>query len=262
MTRRGLLLLAAGAAAALAPGPIRAQTPAAFEAASVKPNRGTGKRDRTRSIEPGRITYMDASLGELIATAYDVKRYQISGPDWIVSQSSAVSFDVVATTGKPVPPEELKRMLGPLLVERFHLAFHRETRELPAYALLAAKSGPKLQDPGDGGPSAISPLPDGSVSFRNYTVGSLADWLSLLPGVGRPVLDRSGVLGSFSFHANLFNVEKGAGPAAVKRAFVDSEAAETLRITLPEQLGLRLEGLKAPIEILVIDHADRAPAEN
>jgi uncharacterized protein (TIGR03435 family) len=236
--------------------------PAAFEAASVKPHADGGKRDRTRSIEPGRIIYKDTTLGEFIALAYGVKPYQIAGPEWIVGRSSSVTYDIVATAGKPVPREELERMLGPLLAERFHLAFHRETRELPVFALVLAKSGAKFKDPGDGGASGINPNPDGSLSFRNWSMEKLADWLAVLPGVARPVLDRSGLAGNFSFRANLFGVEKGAPPDAVKRAFADSDAAEVLRTTLPDQLGLKLEPQKAQIETLVIDHADRVPVEN
>jgi uncharacterized protein (TIGR03435 family) len=244
----------------------RAQTQveptAAFEAASVKPNGGSGKRDRTRTIEPGRITYKDTTLGEFIALAYGVKRYQISGPDWIVGSSSSVTFDIVATAGKAVAPDELKRMLRPLLADRFHLQFHRETRELPVFLLLPAKSGARLGEPVNGAEYGISPNPDGGISFRGWSLENLADWLSGLPGVGRPVMDRTGLTGTFSFHANLFGLEKGAPPDAIKRAFLDGDAAGTLRATLPDHLGLRLEPQKAQIEILVIDHADRVPTEN
>jgi uncharacterized protein (TIGR03435 family) len=233
-----------------------------FEAASVKPNRGTGKRDRTRAIEPGRLTYLDTTLGEFIALAYNLKPYQLSGPDWIVNRSSAVTFDIVATSGKPVPVGEMKRLLASLLGERFHLAFHRETRELPVFALMLAKGGPKFTQPGDGGAPAIAPNGPGGMYIQNWSMERFADWLSILPGVRRPVLDRTGLAGSFSFDANLFNLEKGATPEEVKRAMVDGDAAGTLRATLPDQLGLRLESQKAPIEILVIDRADKLPAEN
>jgi uncharacterized protein (TIGR03435 family) len=67
---------------------------------------------------------------------------------------------------------------------------------------------------------------------------------------------------NFSFHANLFNLEKGAPPEDLKRTMVSSDAVDTLRGTLPEQLGLKLEAQKAPIELLVIDHADRVPTAN
>jgi bla regulator protein blaR1 len=236
--------------------------PPTFEAASVKANRGTGRRDRTRSIEPGRITYMDTTLGEFIAMAYGVKRYQISGPGWIVNLSSSDTYDVIATAGKAASVAEVKRMLGPLLADRFHLAFHRETRELPVLALLLARGGPRFKEPGDGNAPSISPDGEGGLSFKNWSMESMADWLTLLPSVGHPVVDHTGLAGSFSFHANLFNLEKGTPPDEMKRAMVNSDASDILRTTLPEQLGLKLESQRASIEMLVIDHADKVPVEN
>jgi len=272
-----ILLLAAAAVAAIA-GPIaigilyalpsRAQAfpetqaetaPHAFDAASVKPTQG----GRTRSIEPGRITYLDTALGEFITMAYGLKRYQVSGPDWIMNADRSGRYDLVATTGSPVSADEIKRMLGPLLVERFHLAFHRETRELPVFALVVAKGGPKFKQPGDGG-GALPPTPDGTggFSYKNWSMATLVDWLSVLPSVGRPVIDRTGIEGRYSFNANLFDLPKDASPLDMKVAIGRSDAGDVLFSTLPEQLGLKLESQKAPIEILVVDHADKVPVEN
>ncbi len=269
--RRRILLIAPGVVALgpIALGifgslPSRAQTQAettvpAFEAASVRLHPEAGERDRP-SVEPGRIRCLDSTLGELIAMAYGVKPYQILGPSWIVNAS--VTYDVVATAGKPVPVEEVKRMLRPLLAERFHLVFHRETRELPVFALLVGKGGPKLKEPGDGGESSIRPDGQGGLSFENVSMEDLADWLTRLRSMGRPVVDHTSLAGSFSFHANLFNLDKGTPPDGLKPAMFNDDAADTLRATLPDQLGLKLEPQRATIEILVIDHADKVPTEN
>jgi uncharacterized protein (TIGR03435 family) len=240
-TRRRILLIAAGAVALIGPIavgifgalPSRGQTYAettapAFEAASVKPHGDTAERNRTRSIEPGRITCSDVTLRELILMAYDVKPYQISGPDWIQDNT----YDVAATAGKAVSAQETRRMLGPLLAERFHLVFHRETRELPVFALVVAKGGPKFKEPGDGGDHTVTPDGEGSLSFKNISMANLATWLSL-PSMGRPVIDRTSLAGSFSFRANLFDLEKGAN---VKSAMVSDTATDTLLATLPAQL--------------------------
>jgi bla regulator protein blaR1 len=267
------LVLAAATVAAVA-GPIfsgilcapashaRSQSetaPRAFEAASIKPTQG----GRTRSIEPGRITYLDTALGEFITMAYGLKRYQVSGPDWIMNADRSGRYDLVATTGSPVSADEIKRMLGPLLVERFHLAFHRETRELPVFALVVAKGGPKFKQPGDGG-GALPPTPDGTggFSYKNWSMATLVDWLSVLPSVGRPVIDRTSIDGRYSFNANLFDLPKDASPLDMKVAIGRSDAGDVLFSTLPEQLGLKLEAQKAPIEMIVIDHADKVPVEN
>lgn len=197
---------------------------------------------------------MNVTLRELMLLAYGVKPYQVSGPDWIQNNT----YDVVATAGKPVGVEEIKRMLGPLLVERFHLTFHRETKQLPVFALVVAKGGPKFKDRGDGGEIAFTPEPDGGEFFKNWSMDDFADWLSL-PSVGRPVIDHTGLAGTFSFHANLFNLEKGTPPDDMKRTMLGDDAFGTLSATLPEQLGLKLEWQKAPVETFVIDHADKAP---
>ncbi|HUK31745.1 MAG TPA: M56 family metallopeptidase, partial [Candidatus Acidoferrum sp.] len=141
-------------------------TPPAFDVASVKRNREEGKGDRTQVIEPGKITYMDTGLGELIAMAYGVKDYQVAGPDWIVNPRTSDRYDVIASAGSPVSTAEVKRMLQPLLAERFHLAFHREMRELPVYALVVDKNGPKIkQSADDGTPRSMRPDGEGGFAF-------------------------------------------------------------------------------------------------
>ena len=267
------ILLASAAMLAIA-GPIavgimyapasRAQSkaetaPRAFEAASIKLTQG----GRTRSIEPGRITYLDTALGEYIMMAYGLRRYQIAGPDWILNADRSSRYDLVATTGRPVSADEIKRMIGPLLVERFHLAFHREARELPVFAMTVFKGGPKFKPAGDGD-APLPTIPDGTggFSFKNWSMTNLADWLSALPAVGRPVIDRTGIGGRYSFNANLFELPKDATPVDMKMAMGRSDGNDIIFSTLPDQLGLKLESQKAPIEVIVVDHADKMPIEN
>jgi len=275
-TRRRILLIAGGTAAVFGPiaagilgalpsgGQPQAETTIpAFEAASIKVHPNTeGRRDRIRTIEPGRITCLDISLGELIVMAYGVRPYQISGPRWILDRSGSDVYDVLATAGKPASAAQVKRMLGPLLADRFHLVFHRETRERPVFALLVVTGGPKFKEPGDGGDPSIAPDGEGGLSFKNISIADLAGWLSMLPSVGRPVLDHTSLAGSFSFHANLFEMGKGALPSELKTAAASDEASGALRAALTGQLGLKLEAQKAPIETLVIDHAEKVPTEN
>ena len=274
-TGRRILLIAAATAALIGPiaigmigalpsrGQSRAEAAApAFEAASVRLHQDSGIRNRIRSLEPGRITYLDTPLSLFIAMAYGLKPYQLAGPDWIVDTRSPVTYDVVATAGKAASVEEVKRMLGPLLAERFHLVFHRETRQLAVFALVVAKGGPKFKEPDGGGEPTVRFDSELGLAFQNFSMDELAGWLSMLPSMGRPVIDRTNLPGSFTFHANLFNLEKGAPPGELKRTLVNTDAVDTLRMTLPEQLGLKLEAQKAPIEMLVIDHADRVPTAN
>jgi bla regulator protein BlaR1 len=239
------------------PSPGQTQTEAAtFEVASVKPNQAGGVT--TRRIEPGTITYLNITLGEFIAMAYGVKHYQLSGPDWIINYGSTDRYDIVAKAAGPVASEQLQRMLGPLLADRFHLAFHRETRELPVFALVVAKDGPKFK-PGDGGETSMRPDGTGGFFYKNYSMGTLAAALSLMTAVGRPVLDRTGLPGGYTFNANLYDIPKGMDRVDIKKAMVENDAIFS---TLPAQLGLKLESQRAPIELLVIDRADKLPTEN
>jgi uncharacterized protein (TIGR03435 family) len=244
--------------------PIHAQTPgdvrvARFEVSSVKPvapNRVS--RGTTRRIEPGSITYLNITLGEFITMAYEVKHYQLSGPNWIVDFGSTDRYDLIAKAATAASKQEIQKMLGPLLAERFHLVIHRETREFPVYALVVTKNGPKFK-PGDGGPLSVAPDSDGGFYYKNYTMEALAESLSLMTSVARPVLDRTGLKGAYSFNADIYNLAKGLGPAEWKEAMVNSDAIFS---TLPDQLGLKLESQKAPIDIIAIDRADKVPIKN
>jgi uncharacterized protein (TIGR03435 family) len=232
----------------------------AFEAASVKPNRaGTGKN---RSIQPGRITYLNTTLGEFIALAYGLKHYQVFGPDWIVDSGSSDRYDLVATAGSQTSVADIKRMVGPLLAERFHLTFHRETRDLPVFAMVVAKGGHKLKQQEDGGEVSLAPDSEGGLSFKNWSMSALADWLTGLPSLTRPVVDRTGLDGRYTFNANLFNVPKGTPPDDMKRELRSPDASDAIFSAMPEQLGLKLEAQKSPIEVFVIGHADKLPTAN
>ena len=229
----------------------------AFEVASVRVNRSHS--GTTRRIEPDRMTYLGITLGEFIEMAYGVKHYQIFGPDWVVNFASSECYDVVAKAASPVSSEELQRMLAPLLGERFHLAIHRETRELPVYALVVDHKGPKFKA-GNGGQTYIRADGSGGHIYENYSMDAMASSLSLYRAVGRPVLNRTGLDAGYNFRMNLQNLATGLNPADIKQAVTENE--EPLFTALKEQLGLKLRAEKAPVEILVVDHADKFPKEN
>ncbi|HET9830244.1 MAG TPA: TIGR03435 family protein [Vicinamibacterales bacterium] len=235
-----------------------AQSPSAsrFDVASVKPNtRGGGT---TRRIEPQSLTYLNVRLGEFIEMAYDVHRYQVAGEDWITSPA-ADRYDIVAKAAAPASEGELRHMLVQLLADRFHLQLHRETRVSPVYALVVAKGGHKLKE-GDGGQQWVSPDPRGGFRYQNYPLDALALMLSLLRTTGRPVIDRTGLTGRYSFTANLQDLPAGATETDLKRAVVESET--TVFAALEQQLGLKLIAERAPVDMLIVDHADRIPTED
>jgi len=230
--------------------------PGQFDVASVKANtRGGGT---TRRIDQQSLTYLNITLGEFIEMAYDVRRYQIAGADWITSPG-ANRYDIVAKAATPTPEGELRHMLVPLLADRFGLLLHRETRVLPVYALVVGKGGHKLKD-GDGGEQSVSPDPGGGFRYRNYPLNALAQTLSLLRTTGRPVVDRTELTGRYNFTANLQDLPAGASADDLKRAVFESDAA--VFAALEEQLGLKLIAERAPIEMLVIDRANPVPTDD
>jgi uncharacterized protein (TIGR03435 family) len=231
----------------------QAVPPRQFDVASVKTDTtryGTSRRD-----EPQGMTYLNITLGEFIRLAYEVRSYQIDGPAWISDGSSR--FDIVAKASAPLTERERHAALVPLLAERFRLRLHRETRTLSVYSLVIDKGGPKFKE-GDGGDSSVAPDPaTGALRYANYSMSALAAMLSVMPSTGRPVLDRTGLLGKYTFTANFFDTPAGLAPAAAKDAIRRSETPAFT--ALREQLGLKLDDDRAAIEILVIDSADKTP---
>jgi uncharacterized protein (TIGR03435 family) len=228
-----------------------------FDVASVKVHAGGG--GTTRRIEQQRLTYLNITLGEFMQMAYDVRRYQIEAPDWLINNASADRYDIVAKSSAPATESELRRMLAPLLAERFHLSFHRETRVLPIYALVVAKGGPKLK-PGDDGEQSVSPDPGGGLRFHNYPIGGLAAMLMAMRSTGRPVIDRTGLTGRYTFTANLQDLPAGGSTGDLKHAVVESDTPPFT--ALEEQLGLKLNAERAPVDMLIVDRADKVPVED
>jgi uncharacterized protein (TIGR03435 family) len=222
-----------------------------FDAASVKPSRMLVPRDE--SANAGGLSFSNVTLSDCIEAAWGVKPYQISGgPEWARSDT----YDVAAKAGGNADREHLMAMLQTLLAERFHLALHRETRERAVYLLVAAKNGPKLRVADNNGGAAE--FVDGGIAFRKMSMPALADYLAGLTVVDRPVLDGTGLNGSFDFTLRLFEDRPGLSGFDKKFAMRD---AEHVFSDLQEQLGLKLEPSKAPVGILIIDSVER-PTEN
>ncbi|HXB72971.1 MAG TPA: TIGR03435 family protein [Candidatus Acidoferrales bacterium] len=236
--------------------------PPAFEVASVRPNRvgnaeGEGKVRESVDSTPASLTMRNVSLNSCLKWAYGVKDYQISGPRWLTSEK----YDVVAKTGRPATNDQLRLMLQTLLAERFQTTLHRETKELPMYALVVGKNGPKLQET-KGGPSSKDirgiTIDNGGVVYKNTSMAELADALSAtIFGLNRPVLDKTGLEGSFDFTVKL--AESTAELKGSLRSIADDPS---IMMSALQQIGLKLEPQKGPVEILVIDHAEKVPTEN
>jgi uncharacterized protein (TIGR03435 family) len=220
-----------------------AQQPLAFELATIKPLQGYV--NARGSASGPRITLSGYALEGLLMDAYGVESWQlVGGPVW----RDTDPFEIVAKApGDTAPtPEQSRQMLRTLLEDRFKLKVHRELRDAPVYALVVAKNGPKLKKS-----TANDPLFTGSgreMKFQKLTMDFFAKQLSSSAGLGRPVLDKTGLTGEWDFTLRF-----------MRNPPPDSNIPGVFT-ALQEQLGLKLESQKAQVEHLIIDHAEKPSA--
>jgi uncharacterized protein (TIGR03435 family) len=263
----GLVLLGFVILGALAPRWIAfAQQPdrPSYEVASVKPGDPNDRQVRVAG-QGGRFTVANASLKMLIGLAYGVQDHQISGgPNWLDSEKYNIEAKIDSAAVTAPGPDSAGRMLlmiQSLLGERFKLTVHRESKEEQVYELVVAKGGSKLKeaDTGKQGRGARRPG-RGQLTSMGAPISSLVNALS--QQLGRSVIDKTGLTGGYDFElkwtpdpgetAGLFG-----GPDAPPPPDPNGPSIFT---ALQEQLGLRLESAEGPVEILVIDHAEKPDA--
>jgi uncharacterized protein (TIGR03435 family) len=276
--------------------------------------------------DPGRLNYSNVSMIDIIAQAYQVKDYQISGPDWLGSQR----FDIVAKLPPDTPKKQIPLMLQSLLAERFKLTIHREKKDLPGYALVVGKNGPKLKEsqvdpasPVDEAPPAadggavvggggrglggggglgggrgaarngMPPMPAGGsfmmmrgrghIDAKKQDLSSIANMLARQ--LDRPVVDQTGLKGTYDYSLDWTpdgseggerfgpggrsgeGVGAGAPPTGgggrgLTVGAPDGNSGPPLLTAIQEQLGLRLERRKVPLDLIVIDHVEKTPIDN
>ena len=215
-----------------------------FEAAVIKPSDPTHLGMQIFSPGPGRLTVMTATLKDMVAFAYHLRRHQVAGgPGWFDGDK----YDIIAKADGRATTEQLKLMLQSLLATRFQLTFHRETRELVLYDLVVGKGGPKLHEVDKAGLGLG--LGATRLNGRGATMPILAGALS--DRVGRLVRDKTKLAGYYEF--TLTWSPEGT-PA-------DDKNLPDLFTAVQEQLGLKLEPAKGPVEVLTVDHAAK-PSEN
>jgi uncharacterized protein (TIGR03435 family) len=220
--------------------------PADFEVASIKPTSTRDGSFTTNFAPGGRFSCRNMDLQKLLRIAYELQDYQISGgPPWFTSAGFDIQAKAAATSVEPTR-EQMRAMLQALLTDRFHLALHRETRQLPIYALVVVKSGPKLQAAAPNAPQTNSSRL-GHILTQRMSIAELASILTF--DLKRPVRDQTGLKGEFAF-----TLDWTPGLA-------DSSDGPSVFAAVQEQLGLKLESTKGPIEVLIIDHSEK-PSEN
>jgi uncharacterized protein (TIGR03435 family) len=219
-----------------------------FEVASIKPHPGIITHSADPSVTGNRVVAIASTLLDLIETAYRVRGDQISGaPGWAGSDH----YDLNARAGaSTITREQMRLMLQALLAERFHLRIHRETKEVPMYLLVVNKNGARLKESSPAEERKGQITGDGSGMHMQVSQGTMAQLAERLSsnGAGRPVADRTGLLGKYSFTLDWVNT---VGP--------ESEAP-SLHVALEEQLGLRLESAKGASEVIVVEHVEKASA--
>jgi uncharacterized protein (TIGR03435 family) len=249
----------------------------AFEVASIKRD-VSGERGGMFTCVPN-CHLERMTLRDLVIFAYGVHDFQVTGgPGWI--DSDRYNIDAKGE-GPPSHSQEYValqyRRLQTLLRDRFHLTIHRETRELPIYELTVAKGGPKLQQPKcvqrEPGDFTIAPgkycglmggaMASGWLQASGTTIANLANYLSRM--LSRTVVDKTGIAGEFDFQLTFTPDASTPSPdAAGPRPAGGAAAADLgpdIYTAMQEQLGLKLESAKGPVEVLVIDRVER-PTEN
>jgi len=238
-------------AAGIAYGQQGPGTGLSFEAASIKPLQGPVTSFHY-NVLPNRLDAKAMDLRELIEDAFDLPDFELSVPD----STGHRNFDIMATTGAPVSRAEMRIMLKNLLIERFHLATHWDTRTQAIYRLEVLPAGPKMKVSAEGyAGSGNSPTrhQNGSMEFTGpMSMRQLAGRMTQF--VGKPVLDATGLDGYFRI-VFVFTPDDPMVQATETSVPFLPKAAE-------EQLGLKLVPSKETIKVLVVDHADDVPTAN
>lgn len=209
-------------------------------------------------INPGRIQLTGLTLQTLVARAYSVKDYQVKGPGPLLLER----YTIAATLPPETPEPVVWQMLQTLLAERLQLKLRRAPEEMAVYALVPAKNGPKVKAVEGGTPSLR--FKGGEVHARATTMTALTNVLGAM--VDRPVVDQTGLTGSYDFNL-AFSPDAMLGPGmqkmSVEMELTKSDAAGgSIFTALQEQLGLKLEARKAPVEVLTIESVLKTPIEN
>jgi uncharacterized protein (TIGR03435 family) len=258
-----------------------AQTPSPqFEVASIKPGPPPDLRGMRVSIrggpgteDPGFFRCENCGISGLISQAFDIRDYQLSGPDWMQN----TRFDVSAKIAPGTTKEQFRLMLQNLLADRFKMTFHRDKKEMAVLSLVVTKNGPKFKEskaaeavadddaPRQSGPAkkdanGFPILPPGkgqSMAIMNNRAAvrageeSMPDFAEMMSNqLRQPVVDATGLKGRYDISMTWVPGDSADNPGP------------TIYAALQEQLGLKLESKKGSVDIVVIDHMEKIPTEN
>jgi uncharacterized protein (TIGR03435 family) len=224
----------------------------------IQPTEGRGKGGALSGIavSPDTLTVRGSTLRACIAWAYHVSEFQVQGPDWMNGERTD-RYEILAKASGPVPEAQLRLMLQTLLASRFQLTLHHDTKTLPAYVLTVGKGGIKAHESQAAGePSLVPDQKTLTAVVKNAPVSMLVDMLS--NALRAPVLDMTGLTGRYDVTIELAkyaaSIQAGGGaPPDVEGLITDA---------LQQEFGLKLESKKAPLDLLIVDRANKAPTDN
>ncbi|MGB7761307.1 MAG: TIGR03435 family protein [Bryobacteraceae bacterium] len=274
--------------------------PPQFEVASIRPAPPftPGQVSLGLRIDGSQVSLRQFALKDSIAIAFNLKQYQVVGPDWLATER----FDIVAKLPEGAPRDQVRAMLQALFLDRFQMKTHHETRDFSVYALVVAKSGLKMKevppdpttDPPDGeqksnrgavnvsvsggrggvvanyGNGSYVTLGDNRIEAKKMQMNYVADMLARFED--KPLVDMTELQGKYDFtlifaeedyRAMMIRAAISSGMALPPEAIqaMQSASGDSLFSAL-QAVGLKLESRKAPLDVLVIDHAEKTPTEN
>jgi uncharacterized protein (TIGR03435 family) len=210
-------------------------------------------------VTPTSVSFDRFPLGFMIRWAYGLHPYQAfetAGPNWLEPGLGCVRFTVIGKVDRPVPVEQLRLMLRTLLTERLKLSLHRGTKEMTVAVVSVGKDGPKLHA-SEESEMSLHPEGDGDLMhFKGALMSRLDEWLYIY--VPYLVVDETGLPGRYDFDLNVDQYRDLANPP-LPGSRIDLAPGVNKAL---QPLGLKLELKRRPVEVLIIDHAEKVATEN
>ena len=260
--RRGFVTVVAALSLMVVPRGI-AQQPR-FDVASVKPNvssKGGGEGSRRENVQssPGSLILRNVSMRTMVRWAYNVQEFQVTGPGWMADER----YDIDAKAAGPATEAQMRLMMRTLLADRFKLTAHTTQKEMQTMAAVVAKGGSKLKPAANqDGPYTLIPAPgkEGPLAITIKSI-STAEAAGLLSGpLQMPVVDDTGLKGRFDVTIDLTTYI-----ADLRKQTLPPDQGtiiDVLNQVAQDQLGLKLESRKAPVQMVIVDSAERVPTAN
>jgi uncharacterized protein (TIGR03435 family) len=222
-----------------------------FDVASIKSNPNL-KDSSSKIMNAGGLIYTFVTLSDCIQTAYNVKSYQVSGPEWIRSEH----YDISTKSDSNSSKDQVLSMFQALLADRFRLKLHHEQKDLPVYALSVDKAGHRLK-PHVGEEPMTLKVDNGGIVFQSASIAEFIQFVGSFP-LERPLVDDTGLTGKFDFTLRIG--EPDANFDVAKRALYQNAPSVIMDGVVP--LGLKLESRKQMADMLILDQVERPAPQN